>query len=225
MAQAGRIEGVTPGALTAARLAMSGAARRRRRRGALSRPQPRRRAPADRRIRCSTVLPGDARTARRSMRLLRKWQRTINLVGTATLDAIWTGISLIPFSFRTLRPRRAGGSTSAAGRGLSGARHRHPLRRRTGRGRASRRIRPAQMRVLEEVFHVKQGRPRSCIAAASKRSFPNSTSRSMRSAPRALAPLPTLLDYAGKLIEKGATGVFLEGRTGGSGIDRFGAGE
>jgi 16S rRNA (guanine527-N7)-methyltransferase len=142
--------------------------------------------------------------------LLRKWQRTINLVGPATIDSVWIRhfADSIQVSDAVREARRWLDLGSGAGfPGLVTA------IRYADDPRAAVHLIESDQRKCAFLGGVSRETGARAIIHCGRIEaiLPKLDAPIEAISARALAPLPVLLDYAGKLIENGATGVFSKG--------------
>ncbi len=142
--------------------------------------------------------------------LLRKWQRTINLVGPTTHDAIWIRHFADSIQVSDAAPEARRWLDLGSGAGFPGL--------------------VTAIRYADDptaTVHLIESDQRKCafLGGVSRETgaraiihcgrieaiLPELDAPIEAISARALAPLPVLLDYAGKLIENGATGVFSKG--------------
>lgn len=142
--------------------------------------------------------------------LLRKWQRTINLVGPATLDFVWIRHFADSIQVSDAAPDARCWLDLGSGAGFPGL---VTAIRYADDPRASVHLIESDQRKCAFLRGVSRetGAPAIIHCGRIETILPELDAPIEAISARALAPLPVLLDYAGKLIEKGATGVFSKG--------------
>lgn len=142
--------------------------------------------------------------------LLRKWQRTINLVGPATLDSIWIRHFADSLQVSDAAPDARCWLDLGSGAGFPGL---VTAIRYADDPRASVHLIESDQRKCAFLRGVSRETGAAAIIHCGRIEtiLPELDAPIEAISARALAPLPVLLDYAGKLIEKGATGVFSKG--------------
>ncbi len=143
--------------------------------------------------------------------LLRKWQRTINLVAASTLPQMWTRHFADSLQVQAAAPMARIWADLGSGAGFPGLVTAIRLAETQGAQihliEADRRkcafLREVSRETLAPAL-VHQGRIEEIL--------PEIGAPIEAVSARALAPLPVLLDFAGDLLEKGAVGLFLKGQ-------------
>ncbi|MGO9672558.1 MAG: 16S rRNA (guanine(527)-N(7))-methyltransferase RsmG [Methylocella sp.] len=143
--------------------------------------------------------------------LLRKWQRTINLVGPATLDAIWIRHFADSIQVSDAAPDARRWLDLGSGAGFPGL---VTAIRYADEPGATVHLIESDQRKCAFLRGVSRetGAPAIIHCGRIEAILPDLDARIDAVSARALAPLPVLLGYAGKLIENGATGVFSKGQ-------------
>ncbi len=143
--------------------------------------------------------------------LLKKWQRTINLVGASTLDQVWTRHFADSLQVSDALPEARLWLDLGSGAGFPGLvtaiRHADEPRARIHLIEADRR----KCAFLREVSR-ETGAGAIIHCDRIEKILPGFAEPVEAVSARALAPLPVLLGYAENLIEKGAVGVFSKGQ-------------
>lgn len=142
--------------------------------------------------------------------LLRKWQRTINLIGPTTLDSVWIRHFADSIQVSDAAPGARCWLDLGSGAGFPGL---VTAIRYADDPRAAVHLIESDQRKCAFLRGVSRetGAPAIIHCGRIETILPELDAPIEAISARALAPLPILLDYAGKLIEKGATGVFSKG--------------
>ena len=141
---------------------------------------------------------------------MRKWQRTINLVGPTTLGSVWIRHFADSIQVSDAAPDARRWLDLGSGAGFPGL---VTAIRYADDPRASVHLIESDQRKCAFLRGVSRetGAPAIIHCGRIETILPELDAPIEAISARALAPLPVLLDYAGKLIEKGATGVFSKG--------------
>lgn len=144
--------------------------------------------------------------------LLRKWQRTINLVGASTLDSVWIRHFVDSLQVADAAPDARRWLDLGSGAGFPGLvtaiRYADDPIARVHLVESDRR----KCAFLQSVSR-ETGAPAIVHCARIEQLLPEFAAPIEAISARALAPLPILIGYAGKFIENGAVGVFSEGQS------------
>jgi 16S rRNA (guanine527-N7)-methyltransferase len=143
--------------------------------------------------------------------LLRKWQRVINLVGETTLDDIWIRHFADSLQVAAAAPDARRWVDLGSGGGFPGL---VTAIRHADDPRASVHLIESDQRKCAFLREVSRetGAPTVIHCGRIEAVAPHIATVVDAVSARALAPLPTLLSYAGKFIENGAIGVFSKGQ-------------
>jgi 16S rRNA (guanine527-N7)-methyltransferase len=143
--------------------------------------------------------------------LLKKWQRTINLVAPSTLEAIWTRHFADSLQVSDAAPEARIWLDLGSGAGFPGLvtaiRYADDPRARIHLVESDQRKCAFMQGVSRET-----GAPATIHCGRIEKILPDLAEPIEAISARALASLPVLLGYAGKMIENGAVGVFSKGQ-------------
>ncbi|MGO9133630.1 MAG: 16S rRNA (guanine(527)-N(7))-methyltransferase RsmG [Methylovirgula sp.] len=142
--------------------------------------------------------------------LLRKWQKTINLVAASTLPQIWTRHFADSLQVQAALPEARIWADLGSGAGFPGLVT--AIRLADVPGAKVHLIESDQRKCafLRDVSRETQA-PAEVHQGRIEDVLPTITDRIEAVSARALAPLPQLLGYSCELIKSGATGIFLKG--------------
>ena len=143
--------------------------------------------------------------------LLLRWQRMLNLVAVSTLPHIWTRHFADSAQLRDLAPNALRWADLGSGGGFPGLVIALLLAEKEG-VRVHLIERDKRKAAFLQTVSRETGAPAIVHAAAVETIVPTLTGIEMVTS-RALAPLPQLIGWSMPLLRRGATGLFLKGRT------------